>query len=183
MEEVWKQVDGFGGIYYVSNLGSVKSTERTQEYSDGRVYKYPEKILKQSTKKYGKGAGYMTAHFYYNTVRETMNVHRLVAEHFVDKPEGKNVVNHIDGNKSNNVYTNLEWVTYSENNAHALETGLKEQTPSSYRSKLTKLDRAAREDIVANCKPTVNGFTIVDFARKYKVKPKTIAKALKQGLE
>ena len=182
MEEIWKTVDGFGGIYSVSNFGNVKSKERTQLYEDGRLFHYPEKVLKQSTPKSGKRAGYMTAHFYHNCVRETMCVHRLVATYFVDKPDGKNVVNHKDGNKSNNHFSNLEWVTYAENNAHALETGLKEQTPSSYRSKLTKLNYEARQDIVANCKLGVAGATAKEFAKKYGVAAPTIVKALRQGL-
>ena len=183
MEEVWKVVDGFGGIYSVSSFGRVRSKERTQLYEDGRLFHYPEKVLKQSTPKSGKRAGYMTAHFYYNGTRETMCVHRLVATYFVNKPEGKDVVNHKDGNKSNNHYTNLEWVTYAENNAHALETGLKEQTPSSYKSKLTKLDYEARKDIIANCKLGVPGFMAKDFAKKYGVASPTIVKALRQGLD
>lgn len=183
MEEVWKVVEGYDGVYYVSNLGRVKSIERVQQYSDGRVYTYPEKILKQSTPKAGKRAGYMAVHFYCQGTRETISVHRLVATYFVEKPEGKNVVNHIDGNKSNNIYSNLEWVTYAENNAHALETGLKDQTPSSFRSKLTKLNRVARGDIVTNCKLGVSGFTAVEYAKKYGVSPPTIIKALRQGLD
>lgn len=79
MEEVWKVVEGFGGIYSVSSFGRVRSKERTQLYEDGRLFHYPEKVLKQSTPKSGKRVGYMTAHFYYNGTRETMCVHRLVA--------------------------------------------------------------------------------------------------------
>ena len=183
MVELWKVVDGFDGIYSVSNFGRVKSKERTQLYEDGRIFHYPEKVLKQSTPKTGKRAGYMSAHFYCNGKRETMCVHRLVATYFVDKPEGKDVVNHKDGNKSNNHYSNLEWVTYAENNAHAIETGLKQQTPSSYRSKLTKLDKEARQDIIANCKFRVPGFMAKDFAKKYGVASPTIVKALRQGLD
>lgn len=52
-------------------------------------------------------------------------VHRLVATAYIENPEGLPQVNHIDGNKLNNYYTNLEWVTCSENQIHAYEIGLK----------------------------------------------------------
>lgn len=51
-------------------------------------------------------------------------VHRMVATLFVPNPDNKSYVNHLDGDKSNNHYTNLEWVTARENTLHAIETGL-----------------------------------------------------------
>lgn len=82
-----------------------------------------------------KGSGYIPAHqvdcsgyknvsLRINGEQRTIGVHRLVAMAFVPKPKNKNVVNHIDGNKSNNNSINLEWVTISENHDHALRTGL-----------------------------------------------------------
>lgn len=183
MEEIWKVVEGFDGIYSVSNFGRVSSKARVQIYSDGRVYNHPERILKQSTPKTGKRVGYMSTHFYCNGLRTTMSVHRLVAEAFIPNPENKACVNHIDGNKSNNHVSNLEWMTYAENNAHALDTGLKEQTPSNYRSKLSKLDREARKDIIDNYQSRVPGFTFEDFARKYGVSSQTCLKAYQKGLD
>lgn len=52
-------------------------------------------------------------------------VHRLVAIHYCDNPERKPMVNHKDGNKLNNHYSNLEWVSCKENTAHAFKTGLR----------------------------------------------------------
>lgn len=182
IEEVWEVVDGYDGVYSISNLGRVSSKARIQVYADGRIYNHPYRILKPSTAKTGKSAGYMITHFYCGGKRTTLSVHRLVAEAFIPNPENKICVNHIDGNKSNNNVSNLEWSTYAENNAHALETGLKEQTPASYKSKLSKLSREARLDILENYKRRVEGFTFADFAKKYNVSDETCRVAYEKGL-
>ena len=57
-----------------------------------------------------------------NTVK--LRIHRLVAQYFIPNPEGKKQVNHIDGNKKNNHYANLQWVTNQENMIHAVSNGL-----------------------------------------------------------
>ncbi len=61
----------------------------------------------------------------YKYVSNNLAVHRLVASAFIPNPEDKPLVNHIDGNRSNNVVPNLEWVTHSENSVHARDTGLR----------------------------------------------------------
>ena len=60
-----------------------------------------------------------------NSKQKLWKVHRLVAEAFIPKIKGKDLVNHIDGNKTNNNITNLEWVNNSENTTHAIRTNLK----------------------------------------------------------
>lgn len=67
--------------------------------------------------------GYLMVHLYRKRMNKTVKVHRLVAEAFVPNPDGLPEVNHIDGNKSNNSASNLEWVTRRQNMRHARETG------------------------------------------------------------
>lgn len=182
MEEIWKVVEGYNGVYSVSSFGRIRTKTRKCVRSDGTVMTYNGKILKQSDAA-GRKKGYKLIHFYREDGRDTWQVHRVVATAFIPNPENKPCVNHINGIKDDNRVENLEWSTYAENNAHALETGLKDQTPSSYNSKLTKLDYEARKDIIENYKFKVKGFTFVDFAKKYGVDEQTARKAYYRGLD
>lgn len=175
--EIWKDVKGYEGLYQVSNLSRIKALPKTKLFSDGRLYNYPEKILKF----YSKPKGYPTMHFYSEEgVRETVMIHRLVAEAFISNPEGKPTVNHIDGDKKNNKVSNLEWNTYGENQEHARLTGLHKGTPSKLDSKLAKLSKEDIIDILTNCRKRVTGVMQKDFAEKYNVSTTCIESVFKR---
>lgn len=70
-----------------------------------------------------KGGKYYSVDLWKNNKRKRMYVHRLVAMAFIENPENKPAVNHIDANHHNNNVSNLEWVTYKENTAHAIKKG------------------------------------------------------------
>lgn len=112
--EVWKPVAEYEDLYMVSNYGRVKSLPKIVVYSNGKMYKYEEKVLKLNYSN-----GYRTVSFVKSKVKATQKVHGLVGNIFVPNPENKPFLNHLDGDRSNNYYKNLEWSTNSENQLHA----------------------------------------------------------------
>lgn len=123
MEEIWKDIEGYEGLYQVSNMGRIKSLERYKE-NHGKLQKVEEKIKTINI----KNSGYQFVQLYKNNKYKNLMVHRLVAQAFIPNVDNKPQINHIDGNKLNNNVTNLEWCTNSENNKHAWNTGLKQCT-------------------------------------------------------
>lgn len=98
MEELWKDIPGFEGIYQVSNLGRVKRLKRTIPHNlTGRTQTLKERVLTPYTNKYG----YTFVHIAANKLANTLFVHKLVAMTFLGhKPCGhKIVVDHKDNNK------------------------------------------------------------------------------------
>ena len=113
--EIWKPITGFEGLYEVSNTGKIKSL--TRKLNDGRIWKgrimstplslgYPSVSLRKEGKYYKQ------------------RVHRIVGKEFVEGYQKGLFINHKDGIKTNNNYTNLEWCTIADNLKHAHKTGL-----------------------------------------------------------
>jgi len=111
MQEIWKDVSGYEGIYQVSNIGRVKSLQRTFTLHDGRPQTKPKRILKQAT----SHKGYKIVKLCKIGEEHTCQVHRLVAEAFIPNPMNLPQVNHKDENKSSNAVENLEWCTNDYN--------------------------------------------------------------------
>ena len=106
--ERWKEIEGTGGRLLVSDQGRIKSLLR-----DGR-------ILKTGRDK----KGYLRLRVTLDRKKYVYKVHRLVAGAFLENPDGKPQVNHINGDKSDNRVCNLEWVSNRENARHAIQNGL-----------------------------------------------------------
>lgn len=120
MEEVWKDIYGYEGLYQVSNLGRVKSF-----YARNGRLSNQSRTLKPKLDRYG----YLKLTLCKNKNYKYVTIHRLVATSFIDNPENKSEVNHKDGNKLNNCVENLEWLTGLENIYHAFTAGLTPKTP------------------------------------------------------
>lgn len=131
--EIWKEVEGYEGLYQVSNLGRVKSKNKTLHLNTN-TYGYKHVTLSK------------------DNVQKTVLVHRLVASAFIGNPSGKPQINHKDGNKNNNAESNLEWVTQESNNRHAIETNLRQV------KKVAAVDNSGNVIKVLNNRMEVNEF-------------------------
>lgn len=142
LEETWKDIKGYEGLYQVSNFGMVKSLN----YNGTKE----EKLLKNKV----ESSGYIRLCLMKNGKRKSVLLHRLVAEAFLENPENKKEVNHKDGNKENNNVDNLEWVTPSENILHRFRV-LKQQNKTKsvicieMNKKYKSIIEASRETKVA----------------------------------
>ena len=117
---VFKAIDGYEGLYEVSNHGDIKSLGRYRKTGSGG-YMQKERMLKVTK----TTTGYYKIELVKNGIRKSLKVHRLVAIAFLPNPLNKPNINHKDGNPLNNHIDNLEWCTQKENVNHALEIGLK----------------------------------------------------------
>jgi hypothetical protein len=103
------EIKGYEGLYGITELGEIISLKRGVPLKAGM----------------NKRVEYQQVSLWKNNKGKTLYVHRLVAEHFIQNPDNKPEVNHIDGDRQNNKVENLEWVTSSENSFHASQTGLR----------------------------------------------------------
>lgn len=114
MEEIWKDINGFEGMYQISNLGRVKSIERTVIDKNNNIKYIKEHIMSSSN----NGNGYLSVMLYKDNKGVRKLIHRLVAQAFIPNPQNLPEVNHIDENRGNNVVTNLEWIDYLTNRTY-----------------------------------------------------------------
>lgn len=121
IEEEWRDIPGYEGYYQVSNLGRVRSLDRVVNgHGRGFPRLHKSRIIAQSYNHYG----YRTISLCMDSKPKTHLVHRLVANAFISNCENKEDVNHINGMKTDNAVTNLEWATRKENMQHAYSNGL-----------------------------------------------------------
>lgn len=118
--EVWKDIKGYEKLYQISNKGRVRSLDRPVLQRNDSIQIKKGLVLKLAK----NHKGYSMVNLSKYNKKDFRSVHRLVALHFIENPEKKEQVNHIDGNKENNSVSNLDWVTASENIRHAINNGL-----------------------------------------------------------
>lgn len=142
MIEIWKEIKGYEN-YNISNVGNVMSKGRKVRYihavtGEEHFRNTKDKILKVVTNN-KNGYEYINLSDSLKGV-STFSIHRLVAINFVDNENNKPCVNHIDGIKTNNVVSNLEWCTHKENSIHSSENNLTHKGERHYKSTLSNSD-------------------------------------------
>jgi hypothetical protein len=138
--EIWKGVDGFEGVYYISSAGRLASRKKRDKKGlslhihelNNKKGDYFRVVLRDGDK------------------RKSISVHRLVANTFIRNTCGYPVVNHIDGNKQNNRVENLEWCTRSQNVKHAIQMHPKQLSALLKYNKEIKPKRIIQFDVAGN---------------------------------
>jgi len=161
MEEIWKETEISG--YFISNFGRLRGRS-------GKIIK-----------------SYLNKHTGYYMIclkvkdqfdkPKCIKIARLVAKAFVPNPENKPYVNHIDGNKQNDVYTNLEWCTNQENVLHAYKLGLAKQK-RGWNNEQAKLTPAIIEYIRKNYIPRDKEFGARALGRKFNIAHSNIVRII-----
>lgn len=159
--EIFVPIQGFEGYYEISNLGRVRTVDRTITFSDGRKRAYKSKFIK-----FSNPLGYLVAPLVKHQKQKFVSVHRLIAIHFIPNPHNKPFINHIDGNKQNNSISNLEWCTHAENTTHAVENSLYRKGENHGNAKIS--NEAAEE--IRNSKESG-----VFLAEKFKILTSTVS--------
>ena len=126
-DEKWADIKGYEGLYQISNFGRVKSLQRkVVNHRSGSMRIVNEMIMTP----FDNGTGYKAISLACERKRKNFYVHRLVGGAFIENPQNKKIINHIDYDTNNNSSDNLEWCSQKENIMHSVEHMKKPRTIS-----------------------------------------------------
>jgi|GEM_PF-666535 len=126
---LWERVSGYNGFYEVSNEGDVKSVDRKVKLANGKERFYKGKRIKSRV----NNCGYLEVRLSKDGKTRTHFIHRLVAQAFIPNPDNLPQVNHIYGDKMQNLPEFLEWVDCKTNVQDAYNQGLSSNKGPSHR--------------------------------------------------
>jgi hypothetical protein len=152
--EIWKSIDGFEGLYEASSYGRVRNVKSSF-------------VLNPCD----NGKGYLSVTLHKDNKNNTSKLHRVIAKAFIPNPANLRDVNHIDGDKTNNHISNLEWLSPQDNHKHAKKSGLK---ATGERCAISKLN----VDLVKEIRSLKNTMSQRELAKKFSVSRGTIQAVL-----
>lgn len=175
MEEIWKDVVGWEGLYQVSNFGKVRSLDR---HVKGRLKNGKNIKGRILVRRYDKD-GYLTVHLRDcdNNKSKLCKVHRLVAEAFIPKIDGKDSIDHINSVRDDNRVENLRWCTIKENASFPMARENKSFSVKNSYDKYPELRKLRSDTLTKNKKIKIKVFregifigffdSILEFAKEY----------------
>lgn len=131
MQEIWKDIEGFEGVYQISSKGNVRSLNRYVNCKGGVRIEIGKPIKPKLI-----GRGYHQVFLRNNGTHKQLLVHRLVAQAFLPNPDNLPEVNHIDENKTNNCIENLEWCDSTYNMRYTINKPVIQYTKDGYMLKV-----------------------------------------------
>jgi hypothetical protein len=166
MKEEWKPIPGYEGYYKVSNFGGIESLKSRYRWKAGKMSPHLTYY------------GYRRVRLCVNGVQKIFGVHQLVCLAFIGPLPDRHEVNHKNGIKSDNRLENLEYVTRSQNQIHAIKIGLHKMLrgPDHWRYKYT---RELLEKVLAEKR---SGKTAKEVARKINCHYPSLLRAFKQRI-
>ena len=175
MEEIWKIIAGYKGLYEVSNQGRVRSVDRVQPHGQKNL----QRILKgRIIRCWINSKGYSVVALSNQGIVKNKTVHKLVCNAFHQNPKKLPCVNHKDGIKLNNVAENLEHVSYSQNNRHAFDTGLR--LPTINRGEQIGTCKLKSAQVLAIRKLASNGSSGAEIAKSFQISRSAACRIIKK---
>jgi hypothetical protein len=170
-QEIWKDIPEYEGYYQASSLGRIRSLDMVVKHWRGGKMKKLGRIMKQRKVTHPQREGfYLSVMLCVDQVKKIYSVHRLVALAFIPNPLKKEFINHKNGSKNDNRVENLEWVTCSENNQHAMDSKLRSAAKGE-RSAMAKLNT---EKVLKIRALLSGGQTPKQISVRFNVSPSTI---------
>ena len=163
--EYWADIEGYEGIYQVSNHGNVRSLNRVTTRKNGRELTINGQPMRQQK----NHKGYLRVKLKLNGKESAFFAHRLVAQAFLPNLDNKPQVNHLNGIKHDNNVCNLEWCTQAENIEHAFANGFMAVGEKHGNARLTLYQVILIKQLL---RQQENSLT--DIAKKFKVGISTI---------
>jgi hypothetical protein len=161
MKEIWKDIEGFEGIYQASSFGNIKSLKR-----GGKLY---DRILKPAI----NHSGYYIVVLCKNGIMYAKILHRIIAKTFIPNPLNKPTVNHINGIKTDNRIENFEWATRKEQSIHSYS-----KLPNTNQLETHHKAKLKNKDIPKIFEMNKNGVSHKDISKIYNVHPSQICRII-----